>query len=231
MVTEQIEETPPVEHYRLARAAWTEQTSSLLASRDNWQRIAFGAVVAVLLSIGGCIYLGTQAKTVPFILQVDKQGAVTALGAAQHSSLTDAQWASVKNLAFENFVENWRSVTTDAAYQKMIWDRAYRFVGDNSPAKKFLDDWYRSHNPELRSHREVVSTRILSSGEAGANTYQVWWEETSAGLNGEQKAQQWRATFTYAVRPAKNLQPGDVNPLGILITQIWLAPVANSEEK
>lgn len=215
--------------YKLARTKWTQQTSSLLVSRDNWQRIAFGAMGAALLSIAGCIYLGSLPKTVPFIIQVDKSGAVAATGAAQASSLTDAQWASIKNLAFQNFIENWRSVSTDAAYQKRIWDRAYRFVGDNSPAKHFLDDWYREHNPEIRSHKEVVSTRILSSGEAGANTYQVWWEETAVAFDGEPKVQQWRATFTYAIAPAKNIQPGDVNPLRILITQIWLAPVASGE--
>ena len=218
--------------YRLAKTEWTQRYSAVITSRDNYQRLAFGATAVSLVAVAGCIYLGTIPKSVPFVIQMDRGGNVAAIGTAQQSNLSSTQWDSIKKLAIENFVQSWRSVTLDSQFQKTLWDRAYLYVGKNSPANKFLDEWYQQHNPDIRARTEVVSTRIISSGPASDNTFQVWWEESISPLNGgEPRTEQWRVTLPYTVLgvPAK-LQPGDPNPFQIRCTQIWLAPV-NSEVK
>lgn len=217
---------------KLVKAEWTERWGRERSARQLWQRIAFSALGTTALGLSGCIYLGSQPKSVIWPVFLDKTGRTLVSNAPSgETKLAAEDWTNVKNMAIQSFVEYWRSVTTDSAYQQTIWDRTYEFVGRNSPAGKFLNGWYREHNPDRRKQKEVVSTRIISSGPVGENSYQVWWEETTSPLAGTPHTEQWRATFAYAVQKDVPLKPGAVNPFHIFITQIWLAPVSSNQEE
>src|SRR5579884_2114301 len=61
--------------YRRARQEWDARIGSALVHAKNWRAATFASMGAVLLMVGGMIYLGSLPKAVPHIIEVDRLGA------------------------------------------------------------------------------------------------------------------------------------------------------------
>src|SRR5262249_40052853 len=76
-------ETPgPVTPYQRAAQVWDQGIGTARAQAQNWRHFALGCLaVALLLSIG-LIWFGRSGTAVPFVVEVDRNGAVRAVAAA-----------------------------------------------------------------------------------------------------------------------------------------------------
>src|SRR5215469_4333496 len=83
-------ETP----YQKAGQVWDERIGSARVQAKNWRLMAFSALgLAGVLTIG-LIWQSQQSRVVAYVVQVDRQGTVQALGPAlQHYQPSDAQIA------------------------------------------------------------------------------------------------------------------------------------------
>jgi len=205
--------------YFNARRAWNEQTGRLITERQVWQLVGLFTLTIALASIAGLIYLGSQIKFIPYIVEVDKLGNALAVAPALQTTSVDAR--IIKAVA-GNFIVNSRVITPDARLQLDFMKRVYAVLAINSAAKQKMDDFYRSDAPLSRAEREMVSTEIESVIQRAPKSWQVDWLETTRDRNGViQKEKEMRALLTFEFNsPTEALSEAQLheNPLGIYIT-------------
>lgn len=214
-------ESEAQEKQRRYQRNWEERYSSLLAGRRNWQLMAF----ALVLMNGGLAYgiwhLAQTSRTEIYML--DRTGSqVNYAGAVKPTSMDDATWDIVRIEELKKFVTSWRTVTSDAGAQKADWDRAFAFVGDGSQARDGLAKWYEANDPIARAGKgEIVTVQYRTFDPEGANTYGIWWTETTTALSGQSvNSRMWHARIVYAAKLPTNEQARSENPMGILATEL-----------
>lgn len=57
--------------YLNARRTWNDHMGSVSASRNMWQIMAILSFMIVLAAVGGVIYIGSQSKFIPYVVQVE----------------------------------------------------------------------------------------------------------------------------------------------------------------
>jgi type IV secretion system protein VirB9 len=113
-------------------------------------------VVALLLSIG-LIWLGRSGTAVPFVVEVDRNGAVRAIAAAtENYRPSDAQIA----FHLARFIENVRSLSIDPVVVRQNWLRAYDYATDR--AALTLNEYAREHDPFAGIGRITVAVEVAS---------------------------------------------------------------------
>lgn len=209
------------EKQRRYQRNWEERYSSLLAGRRNWQLIAF---VLVLMNGGlgyGIWHLAQTSRTELYLL--DRTGSqVNYAGTVKPTSMDDATWDIVRIEELKKFVTSWRTVTSDAVAQKADWDRAFAFVGDGSQARDGLAKWYEANDPIVRAGKgEIVTVQYRTFDREGANTYGIWWTETTTAPSGQSvNSRMWHARIVYATKLPTNEQARAENPIRILATEL-----------
>lgn len=215
------------EKQKLYQRNWEERYSSLLAGRRNWQVMTF---FLVLINGGlgyGIWFLAHTSRTE--IYMVDRSGSqVNYAGTIKPANMDDATWDIVRVEELRKFITSWRTVTSDAVAQKADWDRAFAFVGDGSQAREEIAKWYEANDPIVRANKgEIVTVQYRTFDREGANTYGLWWTETSTSLNGQNvTSKMWHARITYATKIPTNEQARNENPMGILATELTFNEVA-----
>ncbi len=207
---------------RRAKREFEEIWSNPIAAKQNWQRIAFLEALIVLCALCWVGYLGTLSKQVLYVVERDKAGNVGYAGPVKPVDMDTKTWNLVKVQALKIFLESWRTVTTDRTAQANDWDRAFLFVGDGSQAKTALGSWFEANDPIKRANGgQLVSVRYKTFDVEGANTFGIWWEETTTSLAGQVVSQKnWRARMVYAMHIPSSEKAREVNSLGVLITEL-----------
>jgi type IV secretion system protein TrbF len=77
----QIEQSP--NPYLDARRQWNSQVDRAFGAIHVWQLFGIAGLLIGLGGVAGITYLGSQAKFVPYIIEVDKLGEAVAVGPAQ----------------------------------------------------------------------------------------------------------------------------------------------------
>ena len=107
-MSEDIENNP----YLNARRSWNEHVGSVVSSRMAWQIIGILSLLIALVSVAGVVYIGSQSKFVPYIIEVDKLGQAVAVQPAQTASPTNER---VIHAYLAAFISDARQVTPDIA--------------------------------------------------------------------------------------------------------------------
>jgi type IV secretory pathway TrbF-like protein len=205
---------------------WEERFSSLLAGRRHWKLICG---VLLLINAGEGLGIWNMARTSHTELYVvEKSGAVVNYaGPVKPANMDDATWDVVRVESLKKFIGAWRTVTSDTDAQKLDWDRAFCFVGQGSQARAALAQWYEENDPFKRSDKgEVVTVQFLTFDKEGANTYGLWWRETTTSSSGQvNQVQIWRARIVYATKIPTSEVARAENGLGILATELTWEPV------
>ena len=66
--------SPGNETYLNARAEWNERYGSYISAARNWRTAFFMSAVVSLISVGGVVYIGSQSRLVPYIVEVNQLG-------------------------------------------------------------------------------------------------------------------------------------------------------------
>lgn len=213
---------PQANPYLNAQRTWNSHVGSLVASRLIWQLTAIVALLLVLASVGGIIYIGSQSKFVPYVVEVDKLGESAPVTPADLAAKVDPR---VVRAALSEFIVNTRSVTADIALQRKAIVQVYSMLPAGGVAAKKMDEHLNGNpeaNPFKRAASELVNVDIVSAIPQSKDTWQIDWSESVRSRKGEllAKPSRMRALITVRVGAdgTRNEEQFRANPLGIYIT-------------
>lgn len=206
--------------YLAARRTWNDQSAANVASRQMFQLLGVLALLVALAGVGGMVYIGSQSRFVPYVVEVDRLGQRQAVGRADRAAPVDQR---VLHASVADWVGSMRLVTPDIALQRKAVFKVYAMLAPNDPATAKANEWLNGteeSNPFKRAARETVSIEIASVIPQTPDTWQVDWVETIRDRQGVKKgeAQRWRALVTVYVVPATpETTEEDLrnNPLGV----------------
>lgn len=202
-------ETP----YRRAQAEWDARMGSAVLSARSWRRIAFAGLAATALAVIGATAIALQQRTYVHVVEVDPQGQVLSVRAAERQwTPNEAQTA----YHIGRFVRLVRSLPTDGVVLRENWLEAYRFLTPQAAAQ--LTEIARQDDPFLALGRVGRTVYIRSIIVRSDNSYEVSWIERSTNGSGSNAGEAYSGVFTVTTRPPRNADDIAVNPLGLLIS-------------
>jgi type IV secretion system protein TrbF len=208
--------------YLNARRAWNSQIGRTMSSVHVWQLATLSAGMIALACVAGIIYVGSQSKFVPYIIQVDRLGETVAVGPARVAAPADPR---VIRASLAAFITSARTVTPDVELQRKYIFAAYAMLRGKDPATAKLSE-YLSGTPDAtpfaRAAKMTVNTEIRAAAQITESTWSVDWTETlrdrQGGLIGVPI--NMRAMIQiYVDAPAPDSSEAQIqrNPLGIWI--------------
>ncbi|WP_426116078.1 VirB8/TrbF family protein [Massilia sp. PWRC2] len=203
-----------------ARRTWNDQSAANVASRQMFQLLGVLALLVALAGVGGVVYIGSQSKFIPYVVEVDRFGQRQAVAPADRAAPVDQR---VVHAAVADWIGSMRLVTPDIALQRKAVFRVYAMLAANDPATAKTNEWLngtQESSPFKRAAKETASIEITSVLPQTPDTWQVDWLETVRDRQGAKKgeAQRWRALVTvYATPTTPDTTDEDMrnNPLGI----------------
>lgn len=211
-----------VNPYLCARRYWNEHVAAQRASRQSWQMLGILSLMIALASVGGMIYLGSQSRFIPYVVEVNNQGEAFSVKPAQQMSAIDAR---VIHASVARFVSDLRLVTPDVALQRRAIYQAYAMLSSKDPATIKTNDWLNGaedSNPFHRAEKETVTVEITSVLPQTADTWQIDWVETVRDRQGPLRLAPYRMralVTVYTVQPTSKTTEEQIrnNPLGIYV--------------
>ena len=205
--------------YLNARRTWNDHTRQVVAARQTWQMLGILSLLVVLAAVGGILYIGSQSRFIPYVVEVDKLGQAVAAGPVTATLATDPR---IIKASVAEFVSLSRMVTPDISLQRKAVLKVYALLSTNDPATEKMNEWLNSVSPFKRAETEMVSIDIRSVLPQTASTWQVDWLETTRDRQGvvKDKPKNWRAlvtVYTAENTPQTTEEQVRLNPLGIYI--------------
>lgn len=152
--------------------AWNEASGfHQAAARRNFLLAACGMAVGCV-GVGFAAWRSAQPQAVPWLIE---RGGPLQQTAKLLASNPDA---SRIDGHMRTWVEGFRTVMTDAAFQKKLIDQTYAWTDSASIAHDQLDAWYKTHNPNSRVLTETVEVDIQSVIPQGGSVWQIDWKES-----------------------------------------------------
>lgn len=219
--------------YLSARKEYSDRYGSAVKDAARWRQISIFMVLLCLAFGGAMMWLASQNKVIPYIVQVDKHGYAVAIKSAQEGSMADTR---VIVAALGGFFVNFKTVITDVASQRRMVNDVYAYLAKNSSAEASVSQYYKEHNPFVATQdkREyTVQVEIRSIVRSGGNdkSWQVLWTEEKIDQGTIIEHSEWRAIVSVAISPVRELDEVLKNPLGIYITEINMAQDINIQNQ
>ncbi|UDF04851.1 conjugal transfer protein TrbF [Asticcacaulis sp. AND118] len=212
----------PVTPYQKAAQVWDDRIGSAVVQAANWRFLALGALTLSFGLGAGLIWSTTQSRVVPYVVEVDHQGAVRAVAPADTAySPTDAQLA----WHLGRFITLVRSLPTDPVLVRGQWLDAYDLAtGD---AATFLSEHARLNDPFAKVGRSSVTVSINSVVRASKTSFQVKWTEQVFESGQIIRTTRWTAILGIKVQAPTREDVLRKNPLGLYVTDLaWSSDYA-----
>jgi type IV secretion system protein VirB5 len=204
--------------YVEARREWNERYGDYIHQAHHWRTVAIFCAIAAAVSVSGIAYIGAQSKIVPYVVEVDKLGAVAAVARADRATAVDAR---VIKAFLVRFVTDWRTVTIDRQAQKTAIDRLYAMLPGGSIALGKLNEHFKAHNPFGLAATESVAVAVTNLLLISDQTWQVEWQETTRDRRGAvQSTVRMKASIIVGVKPPTEESLILINPLGVYVTDL-----------
>ena len=211
---------PQENPYLSARREYGDRYGAAVNEAARWRQICFLLLLLCLAFGGMMIWLSSQNKVTPYVVQIDKQGYTVAIKPASQASQTDTR---VIIAALSQFITNFKSVYADKYAQRRMVNEVYNYLARGSAAENVVTHFYRDNNP-LDAKRtiavEVVS--VLGIGADG-HSWQVIWSEKDVRNGVVRSTSEWRAILSIAISPLQDMTEIMKNPLGIYVTELNMA--------
>ena len=204
-------ETP----YQRAGQLWDERIGSARVQAKNWRLVSFGTLGIALLLGGGMLWQASQSRVTPFVVQVDKFGAVQAIGPAiQNYSPTDAEIAWY----LARFITDVRSLSLDPVVVRRNWLEAYDYATDHGAI--FLNQYAQANDPFKAVGERTVSVQITSVVRASDNSFQVKWTEQIFEHDALARTEHWTAILSVVTKQPTTAEILNKNPLGLYVNGV-----------
>jgi type IV secretion system protein VirB5 len=209
--------------YLSARRTWNEHVGDQVASRQTWQMLGLLCLLIALAGVGGMVYIGSQSKFIPYVVEVDKLGQTIAVSSVDRAKGVDQR---VIHASMASFIQSARMVTPDVALQRKAIFGVYAMLSPDDAATAKMNEFLNGRpdwNPFKRAEKETVSTEIVSVLAQTPETWQVDWTETVRDRQGFVKIPPYRMralVSMYVVEPAPDVGEEQIrnNPLGIHVS-------------
>ena len=162
----------PPNPYVDARREWNERYGSYMARARNWRLMAILSGLSSILAVGGLAYSAAQNRFVPYVVEVDKLGALATVGFADRAAPIDHR---IVKAYLTRFVEDARGVTSDPVAQKAPINRVYSMIAQGTSGLTKLNELYKDNSPFKRSETETVAVEIISVLPITDQTWQCEW--------------------------------------------------------
>jgi len=201
---------------------YMERSAATTKTANNW-RLGFWAasLISLVLAVG-LVYVSSQSRLVPYVVEVDSLHQAVAYKRADRM---EAPSDLVLRAQIAAEVSDLRGISSDAEYEaKTVIPRVYTFL--LGPAKIYADERFRGESPIVAGKDKTRRVHIDSIVRASSSSFQVDWTEETRTPHGEVTAtDHLRGLFTYAMRSdVPNSAAGEeallANPLGLYITQM-----------
>ncbi len=203
--------------YLAARTEWNYMYNDVLKGKQNWQWVAVAMIIANLLLIFGFTRVSLQAKDVPYIVKVDKEGNAQFSGFLSNNN---QQVSNVMVNAFiRRYIENVRSVIADPVAEKKSLDYVYAVTRGES--LNFINAYFHSNDPFKHAKNSTIEVQIQDALPKSSQTWQIDWIETERNLEGGIINQShYEALVTVEQKAVTDPNEMDINPLGMFVTRL-----------
>jgi type IV secretion system protein TrbF len=206
-------DTPaPVTPYQKAGQAWDERIGAARVQAANWRWMAFGCLILAIGLAGGVVWQTGQSRVTPYVIEVDRFGAVVAVGPAEHPyEPTGAQIAY--HLA--RFIRNVRGLSIDPIVVRKSWLEAYDYATDRGA--QLLNAYALINDPFKAVGDHTVSVEVISVVRASADSFQIKWTEEIWKQGARIGIERWTGILTIVIQPPRDVVTLRKNPLGIYV--------------
>lgn len=213
--------------YLAARAEWNERYGSFVRQARVWQGVGVLSLVLAIGATGYALYLGSQTRIVPYVVEVDRLGNAQAGTYAPSVQFTEER---VIEASIADFISNWRGVTVDGRLQKDRINKLYSYLSNSDPATAKLNTYFREQggDPFKRAQTRTVSVGVNALNRISDRSYQVDWSEVEYDREGyEQGRRRFRAIISIAIIPPTTEQLILQNPVGLYVTDYDLTEITS----
>ncbi len=196
--------------------------SSLIEQADatskGWRLCAILGLVSALVACLGIAYIGSQAKTVPFLVVMSDDYRPVGIAVPSNQNIGIKDERVIKSI-MAHWIKLLRGVSSDLAYQEKLVNDLANFVERGSNAFNKIQE-YVSHpelSPFVKGKNGTVDIRISNVIKITDVTYQVDWVETSRELRGgDTQESTYRGNITFGFLRVIPPQTVLVNPIGLI---------------
>lgn len=212
----------PENPYLAARQEWSERYGSYVKAAAAWRAVGILSLGIAVIGFSYALYLSTQVKLVPYIVEVDKLGNTVTGGFPQQIEYADPR---VVRATLGNFVASFRSITPDAVVQKQYIDRTYALLRTSDPSTQKVNAWFRANSPFEKAVNATVAIEVNNIVALSNHTYQLDWTEYERDRKGKELAtRRFRGIATVAITSPQDEATIRLNPIGVYITDFdWTA--------
>ena len=213
---------PSESPYLAARQEWTERYGSYVHAARAWRIVGILGLSMAVIGFTYAMYLSTQVKLVPYIVEVDKLGTSVTAGFPQQIEYADAR---VVRAALASFVVSLKSVTPDAVVQKQYIDRTYALLRTSDPSTQKINAWFRGNSPFEKAKTSTVAIEVNNVVALSNQTYQIDWTEYERDRKGKEAGtRRFRGIATVALTAPQDEAIIRLNPIGLYVKDFdWTA--------
>lgn len=209
-------ETPaPVTPYQKAAQLWDERIGSARVQARNWRLMAFGCFALSVGLAAGLLWQAGQSRVVPYVVEVDRFGAVREVGPAREDYQPRDQQIAW-HLA--RVITDLRSLPTDPVLVRRQWLEAYDFVTGRAAA--FLNDYAHANDPFAAVGTRSVAVEVTSVVRASNESFQVKWVEQTYEHGTLARSEHWTAILGVVLQPPRTADELRKNPLGLFVSSL-----------
>jgi type IV secretory pathway TrbF-like protein len=202
----------PVTPYQAAQQLWDDRIGSARVQAKNWRLMALGTLVLAFAMAGGLLWQSTHSTVTPYVVEVDTQGGVRAVGPAVEAyHPNDAQI----DYHLSRFLRNVRSIPIDPIVLRENWLEAYDYATDRAAAR--LNEYARVRDPFANVGRTSIAIEITSVVRVSDSSFQLRWIERSYVSGTLNSTERWTAILSIVLQPPKDVARIRKNPLGVYV--------------
>lgn len=213
----------PATPYQRAAQIWDDRIGSSRVQAKNWRLMALGGLGLAFVLSGALAWQSAQSRIVPYVVQVDKFGAVQAIGpAVQNYVPTDAEIAWYLG----RFITDVRSLSLDPVVVRRNWLEAYDYATDRGAT--FLNEFARANDPFKAIGERTVSVQVSSVVRMSDKSFQVKWNEQTFEQGALAKTERWTAILSVVTKTPTTAEVLKKNPLGLYVNAVnWSRELDN----
>ena len=214
-----------------AKNVWNSRISEFFWKYGAWQLLTIISMLIALIAVSGMIYIGSQSKFIPYIVEVNKLGETIVVGKTQTGTIKDPRIIRAK---VASFIDTLRLVSIDPALQRNYIYKTYDSLRRGDPAFEKANIFYQDNktNPFILGENISRNIEITSLNRQTDETYQVDWLEKTYDKKGILlHVKEFRALVTVFLSPidVESVDKLIENPLGIFIKDYNISELKTSD--
>lgn len=199
---------------------WNDFISGQVAQRKMWQITALTSLMCVMLCIMGVIYIGSQSKITPYIVEVDSLGRSQFMGVIPTYDDVDQR---VMNAMLTDFISDYRTVSSDVDLGIKFINRLFAKLDPNDTAHTKIAEQFGRKNPIEEGKAKTVDVKITAILQISPQSYAIEWTETTRDRSRSGKISdigKYKSIVTIKTIDTSNMNFEKLqnNPVGLYIT-------------